>query len=114
VLTPDNASILSPEEVKWLRNSFPSPTSSSSSPSSRKRCSPAASSSPTPPRRSRTRARSSPSAPAAATTTASSSPWKISVGDRVLYAKYTGQEIKVENEEYIVLSERDILCKVQI
>ena len=39
---------------------------------------------------------------------------EISVGDRVLYAKYTGQEIKVENEEYIVLSERDILCKVQI
>jgi chaperonin GroES len=38
----------------------------------------------------------------------------ISVGDRVLYAKYTGQEIKVENEEYIVLSERDILCKVQV
>ena len=41
-------------------------------------------------------------------------PMEISVGDRVLYAKYTGQEIKVENEEYIVLSERDILCKVQI
>ena len=38
----------------------------------------------------------------------------ISVGDRVLYAKYTGQEIKVENEEYIVLSERDILCKVEV
>jgi chaperonin GroES len=38
----------------------------------------------------------------------------ISVGDRVLYAKYTGQEIKVENEEYIVLKESDILCKVQV
>jgi chaperonin GroES len=41
-------------------------------------------------------------------------PMDVAVGDRVLYAKYTGQEIKVENEEYIVLKENDILCKVQI
>ena len=41
-------------------------------------------------------------------------PMEISVGDRVLYAKYTGQEIKIENEEYIVLSERDLLCKVEV
>ena len=39
-------------------------------------------------------------------------PMDVAVGDRVLYAKYTGQEIKVENEELIVLSEKDILCKV--
>ena len=41
-------------------------------------------------------------------------PMEVAVGDRVLYAKYTGQEIKVENEELIVLSERDILCKVEV
>jgi chaperonin GroES len=41
-------------------------------------------------------------------------PMEITVGDRVLYAKYTGQEIKIENEELIVLSERDILCKVEV
>jgi chaperonin GroES len=41
-------------------------------------------------------------------------PVDVAVGDRVLYAKYTGQEIKVENEEYIVLKETDILCKVQV
>lgn len=41
-------------------------------------------------------------------------PMDITVGDRVLYAKYTGQEIKIENEELIVLSERDILCKVEV
>ena len=41
-------------------------------------------------------------------------PMDVVVGDRVLYAKYTGQEIKVENEEYIVLKETDILCKVQV
>ena len=39
---------------------------------------------------------------------------EVAVGDRVLYAKYTGQEIKIENEELIVLAERDILCKVQV
>jgi chaperonin GroES len=41
-------------------------------------------------------------------------PMDVAVGDRVLYAKYTGQEIKVENQEYIVLKEMDILCKVQV
>ena len=41
-------------------------------------------------------------------------PMDVVVGDRVLYAKYTGQEIKIENEEYIVLSERDLLCKVEV
>jgi chaperonin GroES len=41
-------------------------------------------------------------------------PMEISVGDRVLYAKYTGQEIKIENEELIVLREMDILCKVKV
>jgi chaperonin GroES len=41
-------------------------------------------------------------------------PMEVGVGDRVLYAKYTGQEIKVENEEYIVLTEKDILCKVEV
>ena len=41
-------------------------------------------------------------------------PMDVGVGDRVLYAKYTGQEIKVENEEYIVLAERDLLCKLEV
>ena len=36
----------------------------------------------------------------------------VKVGDRVLYAKYAGQEIKIDQEEYIVLSEKDVLCKV--
>ncbi len=40
-------------------------------------------------------------------------PIDIKVGDRVLYAKYGGQEIKIDREEYIVLSEKDVLCKVQ-
>ena len=36
----------------------------------------------------------------------------LKVGDRVLYAKYSGQEIKIDQTEYIVLSEKDVLCKV--
>ena len=38
---------------------------------------------------------------------------EVTVGDRVLYAKYSGQEIKIDQQEYIVLSEKDVLCKVE-
>jgi chaperonin GroES len=38
----------------------------------------------------------------------------LSIGDRVLYAKYTGTEIKLDNEEYIVLNEKDILAKLVV
>ncbi len=38
----------------------------------------------------------------------------VKAGDRVLYAKYSGQEIKIDQQEYIVLSERDVLCKVEV
>ncbi len=37
----------------------------------------------------------------------------VKVGDRVLYAKYTGQEIKIDREELIVIQEKDVLAKVQ-
>jgi len=36
----------------------------------------------------------------------------VHVGDRVLFAKYTGQEIKIDQEELIVLSEKDLLAKL--
>ncbi len=39
-------------------------------------------------------------------------PMDVKVGDIVLYAKYSGQEIKIDREEYIVLAEKDVLCKV--
>jgi len=35
----------------------------------------------------------------------------VKVGDRVLYAKYAGTEIKIEGEEYVILRESDILAK---
>ena len=36
----------------------------------------------------------------------------VKVGDEVLFAKYAGTEFKFEDEEYLILSEKDILAKV--
>ena len=33
-------------------------------------------------------------------------------GDKVVYSKYGGTEIKVDGEEYLILSSRDILAVV--
>jgi chaperonin GroES len=40
-------------------------------------------------------------------------PMDVKVGDRILFAKYTGQEVKIDQEELIVLSEKDVLAKVE-
>jgi chaperonin GroES len=40
-------------------------------------------------------------------------PLQIKEGDRVLYSKYAGTEVKIENEEYLILSERDILAIIE-
>ncbi len=39
-------------------------------------------------------------------------PMDVSEGDTVLFAKYAGTEFKFEDEEYLILSEKDILAKV--
>lgn len=39
-------------------------------------------------------------------------PMDVNVGDRVLYSKYGGTEVKIEGEEHLVLSARDILAIV--
>jgi chaperonin GroES len=36
-------------------------------------------------------------------------PMEVKTGDRVLYGKYAGTEIKIGDEEHLILSERDIL-----
>lgn len=36
----------------------------------------------------------------------------LGAGDRVLYQKYTGQEINVENEDYIIIRFQDVLAKL--
>ncbi len=35
----------------------------------------------------------------------------VKVGDRVLYTKYGGTEIKIDGEEYMILRESDIMAK---
>ncbi|TDA69964.1 MAG: co-chaperone GroES [Clostridia bacterium] len=37
-------------------------------------------------------------------------PPTVKVGDRVLFAKYSGTEVKVEGEEYLIMRESDILA----
>jgi chaperonin GroES len=37
-------------------------------------------------------------------------PMELKVGDKVLFAKYSGTEIKIEGVEYLILAERDILA----
>ena len=36
----------------------------------------------------------------------------VSKGDKVVYSKYGGTEIKVDGQEYLILSSRDILAKL--
>jgi len=40
-------------------------------------------------------------------------PLEVKVGDRVIYSKYAGTEVKVEGVEYLILEERNILAIVQ-
>jgi chaperonin GroES len=40
-------------------------------------------------------------------------PLEIKKGDRVLYAKYGGTEIKIDGEEYLMMKEDDILAVIE-
>jgi chaperonin GroES len=39
-------------------------------------------------------------------------PMDVAVGDTVIYSKYGGTEVKVEGEDYLILSARDVLAVV--
>ena len=39
-------------------------------------------------------------------------PLDVSVGDKVIYSKYGGTEVKYAGEEYLILSARDVLAVV--
>ena len=39
-------------------------------------------------------------------------PLEVKVGDGVLFAKYAGTEVKLDDEEVLILSEKDILAIV--
>jgi len=40
-------------------------------------------------------------------------PVDVKAGDSVIYSKYGGTEVKVEGEEYLILSARDVLAVVE-
>ncbi|HET6966949.1 MAG TPA: co-chaperone GroES [Ornithinibacter sp.] len=39
-------------------------------------------------------------------------PMDVSVGDKVIYSKYGGTEVKYGGEEYLILSARDVLAVI--
>ena len=40
-------------------------------------------------------------------------PLDVSVGDKVIFSKYGGTEVKYNGEEYLVLSARDVLAIIE-
>ena len=39
-------------------------------------------------------------------------PLDVKIGDRILFGKYTGNDIKIDDQEYLILREEEILAKV--
>jgi chaperonin GroES len=40
-------------------------------------------------------------------------PLDVKVGDRILFAKYSGNEIKIAGEEHLIMREEDVLGIVE-
>ncbi|MEP6753232.1 MAG: co-chaperone GroES [Candidatus Dormiibacterota bacterium] len=39
-------------------------------------------------------------------------PMELKVGDKILYAKYAGNEFKIDEIDYLIVSEKDVLAVV--
>jgi chaperonin GroES len=39
-------------------------------------------------------------------------PLDVKPGDRILFGRYTGSDIKIDEQEYLILREEDVLAKV--
>lgn len=39
-------------------------------------------------------------------------PMDVKVNDKIIYSKYSGTEVKLDGEEYLILSERDVLAVI--
>ena len=39
-------------------------------------------------------------------------PIDLKVGDKVIYSKYAGNEVKLDDQEYLILAEKDVLAVV--
>ena len=37
-------------------------------------------------------------------------PLDVKAGDRILFGKYSGNEVKIEDEEYLIIREEDVLA----
>ncbi|RKZ00892.1 MAG: co-chaperone GroES [Candidatus Hydrothermota bacterium] len=40
-------------------------------------------------------------------------PMEVKVGDKVIFSKYAGSEVKIEGEEYLIMREDDILAIIE-
>ena len=40
-------------------------------------------------------------------------PLEIKKGDRILFGKYSGTEVKIEGEEYLIMREDEVLCVIE-
>lgn len=40
-------------------------------------------------------------------------PMQVKVGDKVIYSKYAGTEVKLDGQEYVIVKESDILAVVE-
>ena len=40
-------------------------------------------------------------------------PMDLKAGDKVIYSKYSGSEIKLDGTEYLIISEKDVLAVVK-
>jgi len=40
-------------------------------------------------------------------------PLEVKVGDRIIFSKYAGTEVKLDGVEYVIFSERDVLAIIE-
>ena len=40
-------------------------------------------------------------------------PLELKVGDKVIYSKYAGTEVKIDDDEYLILRQNDVLAIVE-
>ncbi len=78
-----------------------------------KRRPPAASSFPTPPRRSRPQGEVIAVGPGGRDEAGKLIPIDVKVGDRVLFGKWSGTEVKIDGEELLIMKESDIMGVIE-
>ena len=74
---------------------------------------PARSSFPIRPRKSRSRLKWSPSAKARSKDDGTVTPLDVKAGDKILIGKYSGNEVKIDGEELVILREDEVLAVIE-